>query len=141
MEKVNLTEEQKGKITATMRSGGAAVGYLFGSYARGTSNSRSDIDVAVAFPYEISLDSQEYRIEDIRNSLEKIFGIDKVDVINVGAVKNPLLLYIATLGEGIILFADDISLKNSIAARALRDFEDTEYLRRIQSASVKKLFA
>ena len=124
-----------------MRSSGAMVGYLFGSYARGTANSRSDIDVAVAFPREMPIEPQENRVEDIRNNLEKIFGADKVDVLNVGAVKNPLLFYTATLGEGTILFADDISLKNSIAMRALRDFEDTEHLRKIQSESVKKLFA
>ena len=124
-----------------MRSFGAAVGYIFGSYARGTANSRSDVDFAVAFPRKMPIISQENGIEGIRNNLEKIFGADKADVLNVGAVKNPLLFYLATLGEGIVLFADDISLKNSIAARALRDFEDTEYLRHIQSESLKKVFA
>ena len=124
-----------------MRSFGAAVGYIFGSYTRGTANSRSDVDFAVAFPREMPIILQENGIEGIRNNLEKIFGADKADVLNVGAVKNPLLFYLATLGEGIVLFADDISLKNSIAARALRDFEDTEYLRHIQSESLKKVFA
>lgn len=124
-----------------MRASGASVGYLFGSYARGTANSRSDIDVAVAFSCEIPLELRENRVEDIRNSLERIFGADKVDVMDVEVVKNPLLLYIAVLGEGIVLFADDISLKNTVAMRALRDFEDTKYLRRIQSASLEKLFA
>lgn len=141
MESVNLTSEQKEKIIAVMRSVGAVVGYLFGSYARGTANPLSDIDVAVAFPYEIPDESQENRVEVIRNSLEKIFDRDKVDVINVAVMKNPLLLYVATLGEGVVLFADDISMKNSIAMRALRDFEDTEHLRKIQSESVEKLFA
>ncbi|KKR46843.1 MAG: polymerase beta domain protein region protein [Parcubacteria group bacterium GW2011_GWA1_40_21] len=141
MDKANLTKEQKEKIIAAMRSCGAVVGYLFGSYARGTANLRSDIDVAVVFPYEMAVESQENRVEDIRNNLEKIFGADKVDVINAGTIKNPLLLYLATLGEGVVLFADNVSIKNSVAARALRDFEDTEYLRHIQSASLKKLFA
>lgn len=141
MDTINLTEEQKEKIIAVMRSFGAVVGYLFGSYIRETAGSRSDIDIAVAFPYEMSAESQENRIEDIRNSLEKIFGVDKVDVINVGVVKNPLLLHLIVLGEGEILFADDIALKNNIAMRALREFEDTKYLRNIQSFSLKKLFA
>lgn len=140
MDTVNLTEENKGKIIATMRSFGAVVGYLFGSYARETAGLRSDIDVAVAFPHEISSESQENRVENIRNGLEKIFGADKVDVVNVGAVKNPLLLYLIVLGEGEILFSDDIPLKNNIAMRALREFEDTKYLRNIQSASLNNLF-
>lgn len=141
MDTVNLTEEQKAKIIAAMRSFDAAVGYLFGSYARETAGLRSDIDIAVAFPREMPVESQENRVEDIRNSLEKIFGMDKVDVINVDAVKNPLLLYLIVLGEGEILFADDIPLKNSVAMRALREFEDTKYLRHIQSVSLEKLFA
>lgn len=141
MDTINITEGQKEKIIAVMRSAGATVGYLFGSYARGKANLRSDVDIAVAFPYGMNVESQENRVEDIRNDLEKIFGIDKVDVINIGTIKNPLLLYLAVLGEGTALFSDDVSLKNYIAARALRDFEDTKYLRHIQSLSLKELFA
>lgn len=140
MDTVNLTKEKKEEIIAEMRASGAVVGYLFGSYARETAGSRSDIDIAVAFPSEMKVELKENRIEDIRNSLEKIFGIDKVDVINVGAVKNPLLFYLIVLGEGEILFADDMSMKNHIAIRALREFEDTKYLRHIQSVSLEKLF-
>lgn len=141
MEKANITEEQKEKIIAEMRSFGAVVGYLFGSYARGTAGSLSDFDIAVAFPYEMKLKSQENNVENIRNNLERIFGADKVDALNVGVLKNPLLLYLIVLGEGTTLFADDDSVKNKIAMRALRDFEDTKHLRQIQSASLKKLFA
>ena len=141
MEKISLTVGQKEEIIAAMRHFGAVVGYLFGSHTRGTANLRSDVDIAVAFPYEMNIESQENRIGDIRNDLEKIFGIDKVDVMNIGTIKNPLLLYLAVLGEGTVLFADDVPLKNYIAGRALRDFEDTKYLRNIQSISLKKLFA
>lgn len=140
MEKANLTKEQREKIITAMRSSGAAVGYLFGSYGRGTANLRSDVDVAVAFPYSVSIESQENYVEKIRNDMEKIFGADKVDVVNVNTLKNPLLLYLATLGEGEVLFTDDVLLKNHIAIQALRDFEDTKHLRYIQGESLKKLF-
>lgn len=124
-----------------MRAFGAVIGYLFGSYARGTAGPLSDVDIAVAFPHEMSLVLQEDNVENIRNDLEKIFDRDKVDVVNIEVMKNPLLRYIAALGEGVTLFADDVNLKNKIAIRALRDFEDTKYLRRTQSESLKKLFA
>ena len=140
MEKANLTKEQREKIIAAMRSSGAVVGYLFGSYGRGTANLRSDVDVAVVFPYSVSFESQENYVEKLRNDMEKIFGADKVDVVNINTLKNPLLLYLATLGEGEVLFTDDVLLKNHIAIQALRDFEDTKYLRHIQSESLKKLF-
>ena len=73
MKKANFTKKQKEEIIAIMRSFGATVGYLFGSYARGAENSRSDIDVAVAFPYEMMIELQENYIEGIRNNLEKRF--------------------------------------------------------------------
>lgn len=141
MGKVNLTKEQKEKIIATMRAFGAVIGYLFGSYARGTAGPLSDVDIAVAFPHEMPLMLQEDNVENIRNDLEKIFDRDKIDVVNIEVVKNPLLRYIVALGEGVTLFVDDVNLKNKIAMRALRDFEDTKYLRRTQSESLKKLFA
>ncbi len=141
MEKTNFAEEQRERITDAMRSFGATVGYLFGSYARGTANAKSDIDIAVTFPRGMDIVSQEKRVEEIRNNLERFFGADKVDVVNMNTVRNPLLLYLAALGEGSILFADDVSLKNAIAKRALREFEDTKYLRRIQRAGLKKIFA
>lgn len=140
MEQYSLTVKEGEKIIATLRSQGAVVGYLFGSRARGTAQSRSDVDLGVAFPPNISVAAQEERVERIRASLEMVFGKDKVDVVNVGTVNNPLLRYTAVLGEGITLFADDTSLRNVIARRALRDFEDTRHLRSIQERAIEHLF-
>ncbi|MCX6716523.1 MAG: nucleotidyltransferase domain-containing protein [Candidatus Taylorbacteria bacterium] len=135
-----MNEEKKKVIIELMREAGAVVGYLFGSYARGTAGALSDLDVAVAFPMIISENEQENRIENIRGNLEKIYGKDKVDVINVPRLKNPLLRYIITLGEGKVLFSDDRSLLNRLAHFALTDYEDTKPLRAIQGEALKKLF-
>ena len=132
--------DKKQDIVAVLRSHGAVVGYLFGSHARGKAGRRSDFDVGVVFPYSMASEMQGARIEDIRSDLERIFGRDRVDVVNVGSLTNPLIRYIITLGEGIILFADNIELKNSIAHRALRDFEDTRHLRNIQKQALERLF-
>ena len=102
----------------------------------------SDIDVGVVFPIGMSLDMQESRIEEIRNGLEKKFGgRDKADVINVSMTKSPLLRYIITLGEGVVLFADDRESLNNLANYALRDYEDTRPLRAIQRNTLSRLFA
>jgi len=42
-----LSEDQKQGIIGLMRSRGAVVGYLFGSYARATAGPLNDIDVGV----------------------------------------------------------------------------------------------
>jgi len=137
-----LTEEQKQEVITVMKSHGAVVGYLFGSYARGTAGPLSDIDVGVAFPQTVSKDAQASLIEDIRDGLEKRFGgRDKADVLNVPEIKSPLLRYIVTLGEGQVLFASDQSICNRLAQHALREYEDTKPLRAIQSRALSHLFS
>lgn len=142
MKKFGLTNEQRQEIVSLMRSRGAVVGYLFGSYARGTAGPLSDIDVGVAFPRAMPRDVQESRVEEIRNGLERKFGgRDKADVVNVSVTKNPLLRYLITLGEGRVLFADDEPLRNELADYARRDYEDTKPLRAIQRQALARLFA
>lgn len=136
-----MNNEQKQVIIDIMRRNNAVVGYLFGSHARGTAGVLSDIDVAVAFPINTDTETQGNKIEDIRGALEKIYGIDKVDVINIPKLKTPLLRYIITLGEGILLFTDDRSLLNNLVDFARRDYEDTKPLRALQSQYLTTLFA
>jgi len=138
---MNLTASQRDEISALLRANGAVVGYLFGSYARGTAGVLSDVDVAVAFPADVAKETQENRVEDIRSGLEKMFGRDKADVVNIAEISNPLLRYIIMLGEGSPLFVDDFSLKNRFARYALQEYEDTSHLRMIQSQALSGLFA
>jgi predicted nucleotidyltransferase len=137
-----LSEDQKEEIISLMRSVGAVVGYLFGSYARGTAGPLSDIDVGVIFPHSMKIEEQELRIEEIRNGLEmKYGGRDKADVVNVSVVRSPLLRYIITLGEGVVLFSDEETLRNRLTDFARRDYEDTKSLRVIQRQALSHLFA
>ena len=140
MQQSSLTAEKQEKVIEILRSNGVFIGYLFGSYSRGRAGNLSDIDLGVVFPKSIPLALQEQNIEQVRNSLEKIFGKDKVDIVNVPQLRNPLLRYVITLGEGKILFAEDISQKNNLADQARREFEDTRRLREIQSQALKNLF-
>jgi predicted nucleotidyltransferase len=138
---MNLTPVQQDSIRTILRANGAVVGYLFGSYVRGTAGILSDLDVGVIFPSSLSLEVQESKVEVIRSALEKTYGRDKVDVINIGTLKSPLLRYIIVLGEGVELYVDDISVRNQAARQALRSFEDTRHLRNIQSTAIRHIFA
>lgn len=138
---MKLTPSQQDRIRTVLRDNGVLVGYIFGSYARGTAGTMSDLDVGVVFPSTLPLDVQESRIECMRYALERTYGRDMVDIINVGKIKNPLLRYIIVLGEGILLYADDVSLRNQTAVRSLREFEDTRHLRNIQGVAIRHIFA
>ena len=140
MKSYEITIEQRDKIISIMRSFGAVVGYLFGSYARGKAGPLSDIDIGVVFSKDIKLMMQEDRVENIRNGLEHMFGRDKVDVVNVSTLKNPLLRYIITLGEGAVLFSDDRLILNTLAQFSRREYEDTRMLRSIQHRALHGLF-
>jgi predicted nucleotidyltransferase len=124
-----------------MRKNGATMGYIFGSYARGTAGPLSDVDVAVTFPIGTDRIESDKNIESIRAELEYAYGRDKVDVLNIMEIRSPLLRYIILLGEGFLLFADDNLLKNKLVRYALNQYEDTKYLRTIQSHALKRLFA
>ena len=141
MSKNKLSDEQRHEITAILRENGAIVGYLFGSYVRGTAGPLSDIDIGVAFPKQMDKASQEGGVENIRARLENIFGRDKVDIENVPMIKSPLLRYIVTLGEGEILFSDNQDTRNALADMARREYEDTAHLRNIQRQALPGLFA
>ena len=138
---MKLTSLQLDLIKTTLKSRGVVTGYVFGSYARGTAGPLSDLDVGVIFPGNISEEEQGNLIEQIRYRLEQTFGRDKVDVINITTVKNPLLRYMIVLEEGILLYSDDMALNKRIATYTLRSFEDTKHLRNMQGMIIRKIFA
>lgn len=140
MNDYKITNEQKTKISEILRENGAVVGYLFGSYSRGTAGALSDLDVGLIFPKSTAETIQEEKIEKMRSELERVFGRDKVDIVNVSALQNPLLRYIIVLGEGQVLFNDNAGLHNEISALALREYEDTRALRSVQRAALNNLF-
>jgi predicted nucleotidyltransferase len=141
MSRIHLNKEQLEDITNILHRKGVVVGYLFGSYVRGTAGALSDIDIGVVFSKDMSKEEQDGRIEDIRGGLERMFGRDKVDIVNIPFIKNPLLRYIITLGEGKVIFSEDKALQNTLADQALREYEDTKNLRFVQGQALGGLFA
>jgi predicted nucleotidyltransferase len=140
MQRKEPTKEELDNIAVIMRKNGAVFGCLFGSYARGTAGYLSDIDVAVAFSKNTSLDEQEVKVEYIKSEMEKIYGRDKVDVQNISTIRSPLLRYIVTLGQSRKIFCDDENIFNKFANFARREYEDTQSLRNIQKRALKGLF-
>jgi predicted nucleotidyltransferase len=57
---------------------------LFGSYARGSENINSDIDIAVAYPEKLSMDNKITLIKNLSTLINK--EIDIVDLLDVNLI-------------------------------------------------------
>jgi uncharacterized protein len=113
------------------------LGYIFGSYARGTEGPMSDIDVAVVFPFSLSDKEQKEKIENIRSEIQRAFNINHVDVINLGQNKSPALRHdIIFKGKAILIKNEN--LKKTLEIKAVQDFEDTKYMRAVQFNILKE---
>lgn len=127
------------KIAEIMEKHGVILGYLFGSQARGTAGSLSDIDIAVVFSFGMSDKEQAGEIENIRGEIQHEFKTNYADIINLSQNNNPALRYGIIFGGKAIL-VNDANLKTTLELKAVRDFEDTKYLRAVQSLIIKNKF-
>lgn len=125
------------KIKEIFEKRGIVLGYIFGSHARNTNGPLSDIDVAVVLSLSLSEKEQVEKIENIRNEIQKEFKTNYVDVINLMQNNNPALRYDIIFGGKIVL-VKNANLKKFLELKAVRDFEDTKYMRNVQFSILKE---
>ena len=89
------------EIRAVLKSHPVQLGILFGSQARGTSDSHSDVDVAVAFGSSLSDDQRSRARIDLVVDLTRALGTDDVDVVDLDAVRPEVGA--AALEDGLVL--------------------------------------
>src|SRR3990172_7493204 len=111
--------------------------YVFGSFAYGTVTPLSDLDIAVVFDKKAP--DKEHFDRRLRLSYEigKLTEMDRVDVVDLEAVRNPLLKHDAAL-EGKVLFSKNKEFQRKFELRILQEYEDTEFLRKIQSIIMRR---
>lgn len=119
------------KIKEILEKSGVVLGYLFGSHARGTAGPLSDIDIGVVLPFGLKKEEQEEKIKDIRSEIQDKFKTDYVDVINLNVNNNDALRHSIIFG-GKSLVAKDRRLKTALELKAVRDYESTKYMRKVQ---------
>jgi predicted nucleotidyltransferase len=100
---------------------------LFGSFARGTADAASDIDIAIVRPDTIDEDLEEWAssVESFRSSVESLSG-NTVDLLEVTesraadslAAKTELWHSLAT--DGIVVFGTDVASLRLRSKRATR---------------------
>lgn len=105
--------------------------YLFGSFARGTQNDESDIDLAVLFKNKHS-DIEEITIRgELSDRGEFILG-RKVDIVSLE--KAPLLLKYEIVKDGVVL--KDSSERGNFESLVLREYFDFKYYSEIYNKAV-----
>ena len=112
------------RVAATVRrvleSQPVQLGVLFGSYARGTAGSHSDVDVAVEF--DESVDDRFRARLTLGADLARALGTDDVDVVDLDDVR-PAIGYSA-LDRGRVLVGDPDRAKK-LAATLERERESS----------------
>ena len=104
--------------------------YVFGSCARGKQGPLSDIDIAVLFSEE--LPKKDHFDKELNLALEigDLFKVDRVDIINLKTVNDPLLKHSAVF-KGKAIFVKDKKLKFRLESQIMKAYEDTKYLREV----------
>ncbi len=126
-----MTKEQKKNIAEILERRGVAVGYLFGSAARGTMGPHSDVDVAVVFDEgKIPAERQFDEKTAISSELAEAFKVEDADVINLFTTADPVIRYSAVFSGELILNSDN-KVRLAVEHKIVRDYEDTRELRRI----------
>ena len=106
---------------------GVLLAYVFGSAARGEAHPDSDLDVAVLASSELDLEARSRLSESIARACGHSRRVDVVDLRSA-----PPVLAREVVRDGVILVERDPLVRFDFEMDAIRRFEDTRYLRRVQ---------
>ncbi len=131
-------EQYRQALDETFTRNGVALAYLYGSQARGDAGPLSDVDVAVLFGPDVPADERFDRLLRLIGELGSVFHRDDVCVVDLG--KAPPLLRHRVYYHGRLLYCADESVRVRFETQTLRDYIDTEPLRRIKYKYVLQYF-
>jgi len=106
--------------------------YQFGSTVRNMQTRISDVDIAVLF------EKDEPSLKDIlglSHELSLYFKTEKIDLSRLNSAPPVLKQVVAT--EGILLYEKVKGLDSTFSQLALKEYEDTLYLRKVYRDSLK----
>lgn len=125
-----ITKSQKEEIVKTLSNNGIILAYLFGSVARGKDGPLSDIDIAVKFSVNFTVDEQEKRANRMAHVLENKLGRE-VDLKNIS--NSPSVLKRQILLHGQLLFCKDIDSRVDFAIKTMQENEDMAHYDNLQA--------
>jgi len=113
--------------------------YLYGSQARGQAGPLSDVDIAVLFGPNVPENERFNCLLHITGELGSVFHRNDVYVVDLAEA--PPLLRHRVYYDGQLLHCTDDAIRVHFATQALRDYVDTEPLRKIKRQYVLQHFA
>ena len=119
-------------------SHGVVLAYLYGSQARGDAGPLSDVDVAVLFGSDVTESERFNRLLHLIGALGSVFHRDDVYVVDLA--ESPPLLRHRVYYDGRLLYCADDAVRVRFETTALRDYVDTEPLRKIKRKYVLQHF-
>ena len=119
----------KPQLIELFKAHDVVLAYLFGSHAKGTAVSGSDIDIAVLFTDDVPQTEHGCRMVQINTELVGIFHINDVDVVVLN-IAPPLLAFQVT-EHGICLY-DPEHQRVRFEVAVFNRYVDTQPLRNVQ---------
>lgn len=110
-------------------------GYLFGSRAKGTDNSLSDVDIALMFKKKYENSERVFIRGDIIETGRKFFKAS-VDIVDLE--KASLIMRYSVVQEGIIIKDGDHEARTDFESVTLREYFDFQYYSRYYNEAVIK---
>ncbi|HZK44546.1 MAG TPA: nucleotidyltransferase domain-containing protein [Syntrophomonadaceae bacterium] len=128
---MKLVEKLKMFIEEVDQKYPVELAYLFGSFAKGTENSESDIDIAILFKHEYSKLEELLIRGRIIDKGEKFFS-NKLDVVSLSSAS--LLLKYEVICNSLIL--RDSNLRSTFESLAIREYFDFSYYAEIYNEAI-----
>jgi len=109
---------------------------LFGSYASGKTNNKSDLDIGICTDQEINM----LKLGKIITDIEKITDL-KIDLIELNNLfnKSPLLAYQITANHKVIFVRDETALVNFKRMTLLNYFDTSELRKTVNTAFYNRI--
>ena len=125
---MKFDQNQKDELNKIFRENDVCLAYLFGSAAKGEPGPLSDLDFAILFSKDAPQEKYFKAELNIAGEIGSLFKINRVDVINLATVNNPLLKHNAVFG-GEVIFSTDQKIKFAVERKIMMEYEDTKQLR------------
>ncbi len=132
-----MFEKHQKKLNKIFKENQVELAYLFGSAARGKMTPLSDIDIAVLFLDKVKEEEYFNKALRLASEIRNVFEIDRVDVINLKTNTSPLLKHNAVF-KGKLIYGKDRKKQFELESGIMKEYEDTEHLRAVQSYYLHK---
>lgn len=138
MDKSEDLEQHQQALNEVFERHGVVLAYLYGSQARGDAGPLSDVDVAVLFGPGVPESERFNQVLHLIGELGSVFHRNDVYVVDL-AEASPLLRH-RVYYDGRLLYCAEDAERVRFETTALRDYVDTEPLRRIKQKYVLQHF-